>query len=320
MNHSAVVIAFPAICAEMHIVQRDGVAVVNSRDVAAVFHKRHDHVMRDIAALELSPDLGASWFLPASYRDSLNREQSSMDMTRDGFTFLCMGWRGAKAAAIKVRYIQAFNAMEAALGSEHFRLQEMLEVAVERGASRALQPTHGIVVDMHDRTVRIEDYVSRLKHRVDFPEPVQRFVCKIVGPNALCLCCKERRITDADGKPIGQFDHFHGPQSQSIKNCWLVCRQCNIDLRDQEFHDRFEPRFKNFQLDVDLARKNGRWARRGITAPPEELDVPPTALTPTPTNDVPDNEPEVELEPSAAPKPPVKRTPKNDPRQHGMLL
>jgi phage regulator Rha-like protein len=36
-------------------------------------------------------------------------------MTRQGFTLLVMGWTGDKAMAFKVRYIEAFDAMERAL-------------------------------------------------------------------------------------------------------------------------------------------------------------------------------------------------------------
>ena len=36
-------------------------------------------------------------------------------MTRDGFSFLVMGFTGAKAAHWKEKYIEAFNAMEAEL-------------------------------------------------------------------------------------------------------------------------------------------------------------------------------------------------------------
>jgi hypothetical protein len=40
--------ALPAICAELGIRDIDGVAGVNSRDLARNFGKRHDHVLRDV--------------------------------------------------------------------------------------------------------------------------------------------------------------------------------------------------------------------------------------------------------------------------------
>ena len=43
------------------------------------------------------------------------REYPAYRLTRDGFAFLAMGFTGKKAAAWKERFLEAFNAMEAAL-------------------------------------------------------------------------------------------------------------------------------------------------------------------------------------------------------------
>jgi phage regulator Rha-like protein len=53
------------------------VALVNSRKVAEAFGKQHDHVLRDIATLEIPPDLGRSWFREVSVPDSYGRPQPS---------------------------------------------------------------------------------------------------------------------------------------------------------------------------------------------------------------------------------------------------
>jgi anti-repressor protein len=106
----------PSIVREMRIEEREGTPIVNSRDVAEAFGKRHDHVLRDISELEIAPDLGRSWFLQRPYLDTYGREQASIDLTRNGFTILCMGWTGPKAMAFKVQYIQAFDAMHNAIG------------------------------------------------------------------------------------------------------------------------------------------------------------------------------------------------------------
>src|SRR3954451_5003971 len=73
--------------------------VANSRDVAEVFEKEHADVLRDIEALDISPDLGRSWFRPVTTLDSYGREQPSYDMTRDGFSLLVFGWTGERALA-----------------------------------------------------------------------------------------------------------------------------------------------------------------------------------------------------------------------------
>lgn len=92
---------------------KDGKVFADSRDVAEFFGKRHDHVLRDIRSMDLSPDLGASLFLPTALLDKYGREMPAFDMTRDGFTLLAMGFTGKKALQFKLQYIEAFNRMEA---------------------------------------------------------------------------------------------------------------------------------------------------------------------------------------------------------------
>ena len=94
---------------------REGDVFTHSRDVAEVFGKRHDNVLRDIERLDLPSDLRTAWFQPLTYEAADGTTRPAFDMTRQGFTFLVMGWTGAKAAAFKVRYIQAFDAMERVL-------------------------------------------------------------------------------------------------------------------------------------------------------------------------------------------------------------
>jgi anti-repressor protein len=89
-------------------------AVVNSRDVADLFEKEHRHVLRDIDALLHGSNLSGGWFreVRTEHPTVASRMDRSFDLTRDGFTLLVMGWTGKKAMQFKVRYIQAFNAME----------------------------------------------------------------------------------------------------------------------------------------------------------------------------------------------------------------
>jgi Rha family phage regulatory protein len=94
----------------------NGKAMTTSLKVAEVFGKEHKHVMRDIEALECSADFRKSNFGLSSYSVPNNRRPYPMYlMTRDGFTFLAMGFNGKRAAQFKEKYIEAFNRMEAEL-------------------------------------------------------------------------------------------------------------------------------------------------------------------------------------------------------------
>lgn len=89
------------------------VARVSSLYVAEAFGKQHDKVVRDIKNLDCSQEFNTANFGVINYTDSRGRKQRAYAMTRDGFTFLVMGYRGKKAAAFKEAYIKRFNQMEA---------------------------------------------------------------------------------------------------------------------------------------------------------------------------------------------------------------
>ena len=94
---------------------REGEVFANSRDVAAFFGKRHDDTLRAIRNLiDQEPDLGSRNFAETPYVEPSNGQTyRSFDMDRDGFTLLAMGFTGSKALKWKLRYIEAFNALEA---------------------------------------------------------------------------------------------------------------------------------------------------------------------------------------------------------------
>ena len=87
-------------------------ARVDSLFVAKFFDKKHSHVLRDIENLDCSDDFRQSNFGLTLYTDEQGKRRPRYAMTRDGFTFLAMGYRGEKAAKFKEMYIRRFNEME----------------------------------------------------------------------------------------------------------------------------------------------------------------------------------------------------------------
>ena len=87
-------------------------ARVNSLFVAKFFEKRHDNILRDIENLDCSKDFRLLNFEESSYKNEQGKKQPCYEMTRDGFVFLVMGYRGKKAAKFKEEYIKRFNRME----------------------------------------------------------------------------------------------------------------------------------------------------------------------------------------------------------------
>jgi Rha family phage regulatory protein len=98
------------------VIERDDGVFANSRDVAAFFGKEVKHVHEAIRNLiEKEPSLGRANFRPFNIKDLTGISTAYYEMDRDGFSLLAMGFTGTKALKWKLRYIEAFNIMEADL-------------------------------------------------------------------------------------------------------------------------------------------------------------------------------------------------------------
>lgn len=93
-----------------------------SLKVAEFFNKRHTEVLRTIQNLECSPEFRQRNFASAEYLDKQGKPRPMIEMTKDGFTFIAMGFTGKEAAKFKEDYINAFNEMHDFLNSEQLSL------------------------------------------------------------------------------------------------------------------------------------------------------------------------------------------------------
>jgi len=91
----------------------DTTLVTDSRRVAKHFKKRHDNVLQAYDRLECSQEFNLLNFqVSLEINDLANgKKDRVIRMTKDGFMFLVLGFRGAEAAKIKEAYIKAFNSM-----------------------------------------------------------------------------------------------------------------------------------------------------------------------------------------------------------------
>jgi len=94
-----------------------GQALTTSLNIAQVFAKRHTEVLRSIRDIDCSEEFRQRNFASANYLDAQGKFRPMYDITRDGFTFLAMGFTGKEAARFKEAYITAFNRMEAELSA-----------------------------------------------------------------------------------------------------------------------------------------------------------------------------------------------------------
>jgi Rha family phage regulatory protein len=118
----------------------NGQPTTTSLDVATHFGKRHDDVLKRLRSLDCSPEFTLRNFAECSRPGANNKREPYFRMTRDGFTFLCMGFTGKEAAKWKEAYITAFNQLEQA--AQKTTLPAVQDVKVEQ---RALRGRHVLI-------------------------------------------------------------------------------------------------------------------------------------------------------------------------------
>lgn len=110
-------------------VNKEGNSITTSLIVAEVFGKRHDSVLRDIKELTCSDEFSIHNFVETSYVHPQNGQTYPMyEMTKDGFSFLVMGYTGAKASKFKEDFITEFNKREMMLKSEDYILDRAMSI------------------------------------------------------------------------------------------------------------------------------------------------------------------------------------------------
>lgn len=96
---------------EVQVINNNGELVVSSRKVAEDFGKEHRNVLVNIRAI-LAAEKSATKFFHETTHEYRGQQFPEYLMNRDGFSLLVMGFTGKEALTWKLKYIEAFNAME----------------------------------------------------------------------------------------------------------------------------------------------------------------------------------------------------------------
>lgn len=158
---------------EITLAVKDGHITTTSTQVAEHFGRQHKSVLRAIGRLECSPEFGRRNFAPSSYINDQGKEQPAYRLTRDGFTFLCMGFTGKDAAAWKEKYIAAFNAMEAKL---------------KVGAGATAQTKKALLAPRDPISKALHTHINRVSHQLALKQydTIQSILTGCVLDNLAC--------------------------------------------------------------------------------------------------------------------------------------
>lgn len=111
---------------KIKITTSNGELVVSSRQVAENFGKEHSKVIRSIEGIANFGDTQGMFHKVSYVNEQNGQEYKEYLMNRDGFSLLVMGFTGKEAMEWKIKYIEAFNAMEKKLSKPQLTLTEQM--------------------------------------------------------------------------------------------------------------------------------------------------------------------------------------------------
>ena len=160
----------------------------DSRRVAKHFSKRHDNVLQAFDRLDCSTEYRLLNFQATMEAvpgpKGSTRQERVIRMTKNGFMFLVMGFRGKKAADIKEAYINAFDAMAEQLQQIGLSLWEQRLQLEKRDATTFMWASFGsrLMTDRKRELPSIRNDRERLEHEM---QPALFIGLPHEGPGAL---------------------------------------------------------------------------------------------------------------------------------------
>lgn len=190
----------------INIVNQDGELVVSSREVAKNFDKRHNDVVlaieNKIDNLTTENIVVENYFLKSIFMHRGNTYDEYL-LTRDGFSFLVMGFTGVKADIWKVKYIEAFNQMEEKIKNNQLNTE-------------GLSPQLQLLINMELKQKELEATVNETKEELqDIREVIT------INPKAEWRV-ETNKILNAIGKKLDNYSTARNEVYEALKvraNC-----------------------------------------------------------------------------------------------------
>jgi Rha family phage regulatory protein len=229
------------------IVPIDGRLWVTSREISEKFGKQHNNVLAKIDKMECSDEFRQLNFKLSEYESPQGKDIKQYLMTRDGFTFLIMGFTGKKAAHWREQFIFAFNAMEQQLSTGRDRALDIHEYSTDlEEHTQFLRENLAVLTQMTGRhqnelieqggkleehEVRLCDLEIKVEKRVQLADKTKANHVLVVRDfyNGLCPACQENNVLTYSGRKLttAEYDHFFSRANRDTKHTWLICSVCH---------------------------------------------------------------------------------------------
>ncbi|EAI0963542.1 Rha family transcriptional regulator [Campylobacter coli] len=162
----------------------------NSLQIAEVFEKDHSNVLKAIDKLP-NDEFKSSNFKYDSYFDKKSEQRRMINLTRDAFSLLVMGFTGEKAYKWKILFIKAFNEMEKRLRNIEYEKHDKLAFRQSLGYKSQLKQQK----EHYENKIKALKYDLEHKKELSFKRKLSKEelleLRKILAKDYGILCIKE---------------------------------------------------------------------------------------------------------------------------------
>ncbi|EAI4876684.1 phage antirepressor Ant [Campylobacter coli] len=162
----------------------------NSLQIAEVFEKDHSNVLKAIDKLP-NDEFKSSNFKYDSYFDKKSEQRRMINLTRDAFSLLVMGFTGEKAYKWKILFIKAFNEMEKRLRNIEYEKHDKLAFRQSLGYKSQLKQQK----EKYENKIKALQYDLENKKELSFKRKLRQKelleLRKILARDYGMICIKE---------------------------------------------------------------------------------------------------------------------------------
>ncbi|HEF9856264.1 TPA: Rha family transcriptional regulator [Campylobacter coli] len=162
----------------------------NSLQIAEVFEKDHSNVLKAIDKLP-NDEFKSSNFKYDSYFDKKSEQRRMINLTRDAFSLLVMGFTGEKAYKWKIEFIKAFNEMEKRLRNIEYEKHDKLAFRQSLGYKSQLKQQK----EKYENKIKALQYDLEKKKQLSFKRKLSKEelleLRKILARDYGMICIKE---------------------------------------------------------------------------------------------------------------------------------
>lgn len=151
----------------INIINNDGVLVVNSREVAENFSRKHERILKEIEYIKKQIGETENWkrfFIESIYEDQNDKQiYKEYLLTHDGFNLLVTNFSDNTDLKWKLQYMEAFNKIEDTLINNKPKCIEDLIIM----QAQILKDIRLQLKETKEQTAIIFEKTEQLRHRVN---------------------------------------------------------------------------------------------------------------------------------------------------------